>query len=121
MVVARSGRGRASRCGVVVPDASSREPEDRRADRLLHGEGRRLRRRRPSAVAPTGSAPGGRTAHDPDRRLTPCPGSRPHERCGLRDRPGRGPVPRGQRSRVRHARVLARGAARDAGLADPRR
>ena len=32
-------------------DPTPREPEDRRADQLLSGEGRRLRRRRPESVA----------------------------------------------------------------------
>ena len=51
------------RRGVVVPDAAAREPEDRRADQLLPGEGRPLRRRRP------GQSSDDRIGRSDDRRF----------------------------------------------------
>ena len=98
---------RPRRRGVVVPDAASREPEDRRADQLLHREGRPLRRRSQAGLSL--------------RRVLPRPALRARKRSGVRHRPARGPVRRRERGRLRPARLHARGAARDAGLAHPPR
>src|ERR671914_2783511 len=44
-------RARLRRPRLVVPDPATREPEDRRADRLLQREGRHLPRRRTAGAA----------------------------------------------------------------------